>query len=308
MPPLPLPTTEQPRLPAHHRRLTAVVSPSHCRRAVDVRLSSSRSAARPLSSRGAAWRRLCTALHDSCLCGVGWWASLRGAAQASSLHGVAWAQKCGVVLTQRHAAVVFAQRSVAASLRHPGVVVTRPSSSRAIARWLLSSCRRCCRGVVVCVVTVIVTACRRAIKGGGGTYLPTPPQTTAGAAQGRGINGATAIPLHRHGPCLRTNGEQGAKRGVPWAKRGVSAFNRGQGQSEGSRTFRAPANGGGCAGVGRNAPASARILFAHERGAQKGAGAMQRKGIKGAAALPLRDSGANPVRAQTGGRAQKGGG
>jgi hypothetical protein len=43
-------------------------------------------------------------------------------------------------------------------------------------------------------------------------------------------------------------------------------------------------------------------------GAQKGAGATQRKGVKGAAALPLRDSGANPVRAQTGGRAQKGGG
>jgi hypothetical protein len=43
-------------------------------------------------------------------------------------------------------------------------------------------------------------------------------------------------------------------------------------------------------------------------GAQKGAAAAQRRGIKGAAALPLCDSGANPVRAQTGGRAQKGGG
>jgi hypothetical protein len=43
-------------------------------------------------------------------------------------------------------------------------------------------------------------------------------------------------------------------------------------------------------------------------GAQKGAAAAQRRGIKGVAALPLRDSGANPVRAQTGGRAQKGGG
>jgi hypothetical protein len=243
-----------------------------------------------------------------CLCGVGWRASSCGAAQALSSRSVAWAQKCGVVLTQRHAAVVFAQRGVAASSRRPGVVVARPSSSCAVARRLLSSHRRCCRGVVVCVVAVIVTACRRAIKGGGGTYLPAPPQTTAGAAQGRGINGATAIPLHRHGPCSRTNGEQGAKRGVPWAKRGASAFNRGRGQSEGSRTFCAPANGGGCAGAGRNAPVLARILFAHEWGAQKGAGATQRKGVKGAAALPLRDSGANPVRAQTGGRAQKGGG
>jgi hypothetical protein len=79
----------------------------------------------------------------------------------------------------------------------------------------------------------------------------------AGAVQGQGINGATAIPLHQHGPCSCKNGEQGAKRGVPWEKRGVSAFNRGQGQSEGSHTFCATANGGGCAGVGRNAPASA---------------------------------------------------
>jgi hypothetical protein len=205
---------------------------------------------------------------------------LRGAAQALSLHGVAWAQKCGVVLTQRHAAVIFVRRSVAASSHRLGVVVVRPSSSRAVARWLLSSHRHCCRGVVVCVVTVIITACRRAIKGGGGTYLPAPPQTTAGAAQGRGINGATAIPLRRHGPCLHTNGEQGAKRGVPWAKRGASAFNRGQGQSEGSRTFCAPANGGGCAGVGRNAPASARILFAHKRGAQKGGRGYAEEGRK----------------------------
>jgi hypothetical protein len=134
------------------------------------------------------------------------------------------------------------------------------------------------------------------------------PAKDGGAAQGWGINGATAIPLRWHGPCSRTNREQGAKRGVPWAKRGVSAFNRGRGQSEGSRTFHAPANGGGCAGAGRNAPASARILFAHEQGAQKGAGATQRKGVKGAAALPLHDSGANPVHAQTGGRVQKGGG
>jgi hypothetical protein len=37
------------------------------------------------------------------------------------------------------------------------------------------------------------------------------------------------------------------------------------------------------------------------------AGAAQRRGIKGAAALPPHDSGANPVRAQMGGRAQKGG-
>jgi hypothetical protein len=158
------------------------------------------------------------------------------------------------------------------------------SSSRGrrlqIAWRLLSSCCRCCRGVVVCVVAVIVTACHRAIKGRGGTYLPAPPQTTAGAAQGRGINGATAIPLRRHRPCSRTNGEQGTKRGVPWAKRGASAFNRGRGQSEGSHTFRAPANGGGCAGAGRNAPASARILFAHEWGGAKGGRGYAEEGRK----------------------------
>jgi hypothetical protein len=317
MPPLPLPTTKQPRLPARHRRLTAVVSPSRRRRTVDAQLSSSHSAVRLLSSRSAAWCRLRAALRGGCLCGIRWRASLHGTAQASSSHGaaqalsshgVAWAQKCGVVPMQRHTAVIFARRGVAASLHRPGVVVAWLLSSRAVARRLLSSHCRCCRGVVVCMVVVIVTACRRAIKGGGGTYLPAPLQTTAGAAQGQGINGATAIPLCWHGPCSRTNGEQGTKRGVPWAKRGASAFNRGRGRSEGSHTFRAPANGGGCAGVGRNAPVSARILFAHKQGAQKGAGAMQRKGVKGAAALPLCDSGANPIRAQTGGRVQKGGG
>jgi hypothetical protein len=172
--------------------------------------------------------RLCTALHRRCLC-----AALHGCRSAVS------------VLTQHHTAVVFVQRGVAVSLHRPGVIVMQPLSSRAVARRLLSLRRRCCRGIVVCVVAVIVTACRRAIKGRGGTYLPAPLQTTAGAAQGWGINGATAIPLRRHRPCSRTNGEQGAKRGVPWAKRGASAFNRGRGQSEGSHTFCAPANGGG---------------------------------------------------------------
>jgi hypothetical protein len=227
--------------------------------------------------------------HHAVLRGVGWRVSSHGAAQALSSHGAAqalssrgivWAQKCGVVLTQRHAAVVFARHGVAASSHRPGVVVARPLSSHAVARRLLSSHRRCCRSVVVCMVAVIVTACRRAIKGRGGTYLPAPPQTTAGAMQGRGINGATAIPLHRHGPCSRTNREQGAKRGVPWAKRGASAFNRGWGQSEGSHTFRAPANGGGCAGAGRNAPALAQILFAHERGGTKGGRGYAEEGHK----------------------------
>jgi hypothetical protein len=44
------------------------------------------------------------------------------------------------------------------------------------------------------------------------------------------------------------------------------------------------------------------------KGAQKGAAAAQRRGIKGAAALPLRDSGANPIRAQTGAGHKRGGG
>jgi hypothetical protein len=39
----------------------------------------------------------------------------------------------------------------------------------------------------------------------------------------------------------------------------------------------------------------------------KTAGAAQRRGVKGAAALTLHDSGANPICAQTGGRAQTGG-
>jgi hypothetical protein len=104
------------------------------------------------------------------------------------------------------------------------------------------------------------------------------------------------------------NGEQGAKRGVPWAKRGASVFNRGWGQSEGSRTFRAPANGGAVQGWGVMPLRRHESCSRTNGGAQKGAGATQRKGVKGAVALPLRDSGANPVRAQTGGRAQKGGG
>jgi uncharacterized membrane protein YgcG len=131
-------------------------------------------------------------------------------------------------LAQRHAAVVFARRCVAASSRRLGVVVTRLSSSRAVAR-LLSSRPRCCRGFVVCVIVVIITAW---LPRGKGTYLPTPPQM-AGAVQGRG---ATAMPLRRHEPCSRAN-ERGAghKRGG-----GGSACNRGWGQKEGSCTFLRP--------------------------------------------------------------------
>jgi hypothetical protein len=79
--------------------------------------------------------------------------------------------------------------------------------------------------------------------------------------------------------------------------------------AEGQRHIpsRAPANAG-------RKRATAMPLCQHEPcshmngGAQKGAAAVQRRGVKGAAALPLRDSGANPVCAQMGGRAQKGGG
>jgi hypothetical protein len=233
---------------------------------------------------------LCAALCRRCLCAV--------------LHGCRSA-----VLSSHSVTRLLYSHSVA--WRRLGIA--RGSSSRSI----VFTCRR--TAAVVFASPLLSQRCHLCGPGhrhrlspsnqGRRGHIPSrTPANNGGAAQGRGINGATAIPLHRHGPCSRTNGEQGAKRGVPWAKRGVSAFNRGRGQSEGSHTFRAPANGGGCAGAGRNAPASARILFAHERGAQKGAGATQRKGVKGAAALPLHDSGTNPVRAQTGGRAQKGGG
>jgi hypothetical protein len=254
---------------------------------------------------------------------------------------------CGVVFARRCAAVVFValgggrlraalhRRCLRAVLcgRRSAVLSSRSVMQLLSLRGVAWQCLRVARGSSLCGrrlhvplhggcclrVAVVVAAlssawsrsssppvAKQSRAEGAHTFLC--PANDGRAAQGWGINGATAIPLRRHGPCSRTNGEQGAKRGVPWAKRGASAFNRGRGQSKGSHTFCAPANGGGCAGAGRNAPALAQILFAHERGAQKGAGATQRKGVKGAAALPLHDSGTNPVRAQTGGRVQKGGG
>jgi hypothetical protein len=101
------------------------------------------------------------------------------------------------------------------------------------------------RGRCVCIVVVIVAAWSLRGKG---TYLPMPPQTV-GAVQGWGVKGATAMPLHRHEPCLRTNGGQGAKGGFPGQKGGCQRAIGGGGRG-GHVPSHAPANGRGCAEEG----------------------------------------------------------
>jgi hypothetical protein len=131
--------------------------------------------------------------------------------------GIVFVQRCADVVFMRcHTTVVFVQRCVASSLCRLGVVVARPLSSHAVTR-LLSSHRHCCRGIVICVVVVIVTAWS---PRGKCTYLPMPLQT-AGAVQGQGVRRATAMPLHRHEPCSRTNGGR-AQGGFPGQKGGIS--------------------------------------------------------------------------------------
>jgi hypothetical protein len=207
-----------------------------------------------------------------------WRLSSCGVAQRSSSHGIAWAS-CSRGVARRLSlwhcvAGIFARCCAGVVLRS----VTRPSSSRGVVwrrlrvAWgLLSHGRRLhvpSHGYCLCVpvVVVIITAW---LPRGKGTYLPTPPQT-AGAVQGRG---AMAMPLRRHKPCSCAN-ERGAghKRGGG-GQRAIG----GRGRRRGHVPSCAPANGGGCAGEGSKA-----------------------------AALPLRDSGANLVRTRTGGRAQRG--
>jgi hypothetical protein len=220
MPPLPLPTTKQPRPPATRLcRLTTMVSPSCRRRAVDAGLSSLRSAAQRLSSCSAAWRHLHAALRSGCLCGIAWQASSRGivrchphaASRGCCLH-VAWRGSV-FALPGGHsrAAVVFTCCRMAA------VVFALP---------LLS--QRCClRGRGHC-------HCLSPRNQGRRGHIPSrAPANNGGAAQGRGIkgqgvNGAMAMPASAQTLFAHEQGAGRKEGGVPWAKRGVSAFNRGR--------------------------------------------------------------------------------
>jgi hypothetical protein len=263
-------------------------------------------------------------------------------------------------------AVVITRRCMASSSRG---VAQRLSLWRRVAGVFVRHCtgvvfvRRCVGTEVRCCPHAASHSCRLRAAWRGGVFASPGGRRCAAVVFTCRCTAAVvfASPLLSQHCCLRGRGH----------RHRLSPSNQGR---RGHIPSRAPANDGrGCAGAGHkwgdsHPPASARTLFAHERGAgrkeggslgkkgghqrsieggakarghipsaplqtagavqgrgvmplcrhescshtnggaQKGAGAMQRKGVKGAAALPLRDSGANPVRAQTGGRAQKGGG
>jgi hypothetical protein len=319
--PLPPPATKPPRPPStidsllpHHRALLPScrhLSPlprSQCAAVVFGQCSVAVGAA---SCGG----RLRMALHSGHLR-----AALHGGRLCMALRGrrlrAVLRRHC---LVQRHTAVVFARRCVAASSCRLGVVVAWPSSSRAVTR-LLSSCPRCCRGFVVCVIWSSSLPGRRGAK----AHTFPRPRKRQGLCRGEG---------RRPCPCVgtnpvrvRTNGGQAQKGGG--GQRAIG----GGGRRRGHVPSCAPANGGGCTGEGSKAAAlplrdsGANLVRARTGGrAQRGASACnkgrgregsrtfpcprKRQGLcrGGAAALTLHDSGANPICAQTGGRAQTGG-
>jgi hypothetical protein len=231
-------------------------------------------------------------------CGIAWWSSSRGTARLLSSCSVAWRSLCGVAWPQHCVVVVFVRRCGRMSSRGVAQVL----SSHGVAQ-VLSSCSITsvwCSAVVVfaqrCMAVVSVR--RRMV----GVFVW---RCIAQALSSRGVvqvsSSHSVAQCHLHAALC--GGVFASPRGchrtavVFTCCRTAVVFTsllltgcfhlcrRGHCHclvAEGQRHIpsSAPANGGGCAGAG----------------------------VKGATATPLRDSGANPIRAQMGGRVQKGGG